>query len=121
MEGGAVVATLLGQFHHVADVVGRGVGQQLDHDVAEAGRDHRLLVPHLLDRQRRRVDTRRAGRRTACLGRRGCDGGQTRREHERDRGDERSHAGMVTRPAASPHEARGRQRSNVLDANGQWE
>ena len=68
MEGGAVVGALLGQLHQVADMVGRGVGQQLDHDVAEAGRDHRLLVPHLLDGQRRRVDARRAGRRTARLG-----------------------------------------------------
>ena len=69
VERRAVVGALLGQLHQVADVIGRGVGQQLDHDVAEAGRDDRLLVAHLLDRQRRGVDARRGGGRTAASGR----------------------------------------------------
>ena len=58
MEDRPGVSAVLGVLDEIADVVRRGLGQQVDDDGAELGLEDRLLAAHLRDRQRRREETR---------------------------------------------------------------
>ncbi len=47
------------------DVIGRVLGQQVDHDLARRRREHRLLAAHLVERERRAEERRAAWARRA--------------------------------------------------------
>ena len=68
MERRPRVRSVLRVLDEEPDVIRRGLRKQVDDDRAEIGLDHGLLVPHLLERQRRREELRAApavGRRQA--------------------------------------------------------
>ncbi len=97
VERRAVVGALAGADDEVRHVVGRGIGQQVEHHRAQAGLDHRLLALEIGDGNRR--DEKRVGWCTgtgagparpsfaplaaAALGPGG--GGTDEQEHQRDR------------------------------------
>jgi hypothetical protein len=64
VERRPVVGTLLSQLHEVADMVGRQVRPEVDHELTERRHDDRLFGRHLLGGQRR---LERNGRPLPCL------------------------------------------------------
>ena len=117
VERRAVVGALAGAGDEVRHVVGRGLGQQVEHDRAEAGLDHGLLALELGGGQRARRRTGRPARGTragaaraavappaaAALGPGG--GGTDEQEHQRQ--EERRMGGIIgagrrCRPAIVP-------------------
>ena len=61
MERRPGVGAVLRVLDEIADVIRCGLRQQIDDDVAKIGLHDRLLVSHLIERQRRREELRRGG------------------------------------------------------------
>jgi len=69
VEDRAVERLLARRLDEVADVIGRQVRTQVDHDRPQGRVEHRLLAGHLCNAQRRlvRAGRRRSGRPARCL------------------------------------------------------